>query len=214
MLVKKAKEEIDAKMLLLTTAEKLFAEHGFEAVTTRMLSNESGVNVAMIAYYFGSKEKLFEAIFEEHIPKTRELLIGFLKLNVTSWEKLSLAIDTYVDKMFTNVAFTKMIYRELSLQQRPEQNNRIVESIMLNWDIMHKIIVEGQKNGNFKKEIDVTMTLASTFGTILQIVNTPNIAAKAMKKKSVEDVFSNATRLRVKKHLKQMIGAHLLIDNW
>jgi AcrR family transcriptional regulator len=208
----KEKSELDTRYVLLQTAARLFAEHGFEAVSTRLLAKEAGVNIAMIAYYFGSKEKLFEAIIDEHIPKTRETLIGFLNLNISSWDKFSFAIDNYVDKMFQNGSFTKLLYRELSLQQRPDHSERIMDAIMRNWDVMNQIILEGQNNGSFKKDIDTIMTMTSVFGTILQIVNTPSLAARAMSESDATSVFSEENRLRLKIHLRQLMKAHIMIS--
>ena len=46
---------------ILIEAEKLFSEQDFDAVSVRDIAKEANVNIAMISYYFGSKEKLFEA---------------------------------------------------------------------------------------------------------------------------------------------------------
>ena len=122
-----------------------------------------------------------------------------------------MAMEVFVDKMFSNNAFSKLMYRELSLQQRPAHSERIMDAVMRNWQIMKEIIAEGQQNGTFRKDIDTVMTLASVFGTMLQIVNTPILAARAMQEKEPSDVFSDANRLRLKTHLKQMMEAHLLV---
>ena len=122
-----------------------------------------------------------------------------------------MAMEVFVDKMFSNNAFSKLMYRELSLQQRPAHSERIMDAVMRNWQIMKEIIAEGQQNGTFRKDIDTVMTLASVFGTMLQIVNTPIIAARAMQEKEPNNVFSDANRLRLKTHLKQMMEAHLLV---
>lgn len=60
----KKTENVDAatRERLLDTAEKLFAENGFEAVSIRDITSAAGCsNVAAINYYFGSKDKLYEA---------------------------------------------------------------------------------------------------------------------------------------------------------
>ena len=57
--------EISAKEKILDAAEQLFAENGFEATGVRELATKAHVNVAMISYYSGSKEKLFETLIEE-----------------------------------------------------------------------------------------------------------------------------------------------------
>ena len=42
----------------------VFADLGYDGASTRLISSEAGVNMAMLNYYFGSKEGLFVAIFE------------------------------------------------------------------------------------------------------------------------------------------------------
>lgn len=49
---------------LLDEAEKLFAEHGFDGVSVRDITRAAGVDVALANYHFGSKEKLFDAVFQ------------------------------------------------------------------------------------------------------------------------------------------------------
>ena len=49
---------IDTKEQILNAAEKLFAEHGIEAVSLRSIISEAGVNLAAIHYHFGSREGL------------------------------------------------------------------------------------------------------------------------------------------------------------
>jgi AcrR family transcriptional regulator len=52
--------------LILDVAERLFAEHGYKAVSLRSILRECGANTAAAHYHFGSKQELLEAIFERH----------------------------------------------------------------------------------------------------------------------------------------------------
>ncbi len=52
------------QQLLLDTAERLFSQKGYDGTSVRDIAAEAGINTAMISYYFGSKEKLMESIFE------------------------------------------------------------------------------------------------------------------------------------------------------
>lgn len=52
---------------ILDTAEELFAQKGFSAVSMRMIAAESGQHLASANYYFGSKAGLFEAAFLRRI---------------------------------------------------------------------------------------------------------------------------------------------------
>ena len=54
----------NTKDLLLTNACKIFWSKGYSNVSVREISNAAGVDVALIARYFGSKRGLFEATLE------------------------------------------------------------------------------------------------------------------------------------------------------
>jgi len=49
---------------ILTAAERLFAQHGIDAVSTRDIIDAAGVNGGAIHYHFGSREQLIVALVE------------------------------------------------------------------------------------------------------------------------------------------------------
>lgn len=51
-------------MNILLAAEKLFAQHGFHGVSIRDIATEAGVQLALVYYYFSSKNELYHSIFE------------------------------------------------------------------------------------------------------------------------------------------------------
>lgn len=53
----------DAQEAILDAAEIVFAENGFHGATTRAIAECAGANAALIHYYFGTKEALFETVF-------------------------------------------------------------------------------------------------------------------------------------------------------
>lgn len=57
------------KQHLLETAEQLFTENGFQAVSIRDIAQASGVTNAALYYYFPSKEALFDEVLEYHADK-------------------------------------------------------------------------------------------------------------------------------------------------
>ncbi len=69
---KKKKTGKDAKEKLLQAAIKIFAIHGFEGASTRLLTKEAGVNISAIPYYFESKEGLYEAVVRHIISQASQ----------------------------------------------------------------------------------------------------------------------------------------------
>ena len=59
--MKKATET--TKDILLVTGGKLFAELGYDRVSTRMIADRAGAKLSSIHYHFGSKENLYIEAF-------------------------------------------------------------------------------------------------------------------------------------------------------
>lgn len=57
---------------ILATAERLFADYGYDGVSMRRIGTEADAPIALIAYHFGSKEKLYRAVFEHRIAPLSE----------------------------------------------------------------------------------------------------------------------------------------------
>jgi len=55
--------EQNASYGILDAAERIFALHGFDGASMRQIAAEAGVAQALLHYHFGTKEKLFEAMF-------------------------------------------------------------------------------------------------------------------------------------------------------
>lgn len=65
---------------ILDVAEKLIAKKGFEGTSVRDISSEAQINVAMISYYFGSKEKMMSYLYRYRVQKTRESFAEFAEI--------------------------------------------------------------------------------------------------------------------------------------
>ena len=57
---------------LLDTAERLFAEHGYQATTMRAVTTEAAANIAAVNYHFGSKQALLEAVVHRALAPLSE----------------------------------------------------------------------------------------------------------------------------------------------
>jgi AcrR family transcriptional regulator len=60
----------DARSLILDSAEKLFAEHGFNGTSTAAIAQSAGVAKGLLFYYFPAKSDLLAALMAERLPAT------------------------------------------------------------------------------------------------------------------------------------------------
>lgn len=58
-------EKISTEQKILDAAKLIFSKKGFAATRTRDIAEEADINLALLNYHFGSKEKLFKLIVEE-----------------------------------------------------------------------------------------------------------------------------------------------------
>jgi AcrR family transcriptional regulator len=72
----------DRRQAILLAAEKLFAQHGYHAVTIRQIAEEAAVPLALVGYYFGPKHELFHAIFEHWSRSIEERLARLSAVDV------------------------------------------------------------------------------------------------------------------------------------
>lgn len=158
---------------ILLHAEELFAEKGFEGSSTREISKNAKVNVSMISYYFGSKEKLFVKIFEirmnESLAFSKDVLANY---NLDEWEKLIAVVDRYADR----VKNLKTFYRILQREQLNNKNPHIAEFLKKYKKgflaIYSELFEKGFERKIFSKKPRIEFVHSTISGTIFTALNT------------------------------------------
>lgn len=205
---------MDKRETILSTAMKLFGQKGFEGTSVREIAADADVNPAMISYYFGSKEKLFEKLVEHKASFLKGVFAGLVtNTSLTQIEKLFIVIDSYVDRMFQSPQFHHLLHRELSLERRPQMKNAISEILLRNFVSVKKIIQDGIESGEFKS-VDPELTIASIIGTINHLLSSEIMCRKILQKsKDFNPYQSKKLKERISEHLKQLMRSHLLKKN-
>jgi AcrR family transcriptional regulator len=101
------------EQLILETAERLFMDKGFALTSTTEIAREAGCNQALVHYYFRTKEKLFESIFER---KAQLMLSAILKMDDPSQpfeERLRNLVENHFDIMVKNPKLPFLFLNEL-----------------------------------------------------------------------------------------------------
>jgi len=99
---------------ILTAADGLFGEVGFDAAATRQIAERCGVNKALIHYHFASKHDLFNAVLDRYYASLGEVLRGRLVEPGPLRERLRRVADAYVDFLGEHRSFSRMVQREVA----------------------------------------------------------------------------------------------------
>jgi AcrR family transcriptional regulator len=103
MAKKKKIDDGSAEQKIKEAARKLFTEKGFDAVKTRDIAAEAGINLALLNYYFRSKEKLFDIVMIENFEQfIQQLIPVFGDERLTIEERFVQITARYIDMLKTN----------------------------------------------------------------------------------------------------------------
>lgn len=193
---------------ILFSAEKLFAQKGFNGTSTREISKEANVNISMISYYFGSKEKLFEKIFEfrmnESLSFSKEVIANE---SLNEWEKINLIINRYIDRVHRLRTFYIIMQRE----QLTNKNKHIVQFInefkIGFLRIYSALVEEGFEKNIFTKKPRIEFLHATISGTIFTALHTVSIYREYMAGgDNYENDYYNEIKIHIKNLLKYLLG--------
>jgi len=204
----------EKQVQLIETAERLFATKGFEGTSVRDIAQEAGINIAMISYYFGSKEKLLEAIFIYRIGGTRLTLETIVNNTAyTPLQKINVLIDSYVEKIMGNQCFYRLMAQDRAISELHKIDGLVYETKLLNMELTKKIIHEGQKAGTFRKPIDVPMMMSTMIGTSNHFLASEKFYKKVSNLEDMpQDEFEKHQKKKLSHHLKTMFKAILTYD--
>jgi len=193
----------DKQIQIIQATEKLFAEKGYEGASVRDIAQNAGMNVAMVSYYFGSKEKLLEAIFSYRISLSKHQLENLLDdKQLTSTQKIEQLIDNYVDKILLNPHFHRISIQTSRAREMKDITQLIHENKLQNLALVKKIVHEGQRNKEFVKGVDVPMLMVTMLGTTYFMIN--NVAFYRIMNK-----MEDHTEEEVNQHLRKKLTTHL-----
>mgnify|MGYP003575589122 CR=1 FL=1 len=202
----------DKQQEILNVAEKLFETKGFDGTSVRDIAKEANVNVAMISYYFGSKEKMLETLFETRLDnfKIDEDLI-FNKDNsiFTSLENL---VFIYIKTMNENAGIYNILSVEGGIKKRLLNSNSFLKVKKYNLNLINQVIEKGQQEGVFNKNVSTVLVHATMMGTFMNFrMNRPFLQDILMIK--TDEAYDNYIENQLADHIHKTIKALLIYED-
>jgi TetR/AcrR family transcriptional regulator, fatty acid metabolism regulator protein len=157
----------DKRRLILDAAVRVFARKGYHTSRVGDIAEEAGVAHGLLYHYFRSKEELLETIFretwselldavrsvEETDETARERLAGIAKILLRSWRR---------DPDLVRV-LVREVTRSSHLQAR-------IDEIDAAFSGLERIIARGQKEGEFRADLDPRMAAYVFYGALEEIL--------------------------------------------
>lgn len=201
--------EYNAKQLqIIEVAERLFSQKGFAGTSVRDIAQEADVNVSMISYYFGSKEKLIEALFELRMKESRsrlEILVTTSELSAL--QKINVFIDSIIDRLMGNQCFHNIMMREQLSSERTAVISEYIRNLkMRNIELIHRMVREGQEAGEFRNDLNISLITTTLYGTVNYAIATQDFYRTTNNLGHLsEEEFQQHLRNDLSHHLKNII---------
>lgn len=152
---------------IIVAAERLFAEEGFDGTSVRDIAKAANVNIAMISYYFGSKEKLLEALLLYRVSSMKLTLESVSQENISPVEKMNKLIFTYVNRIHSNRCIYQILHFELSNKKRELNFKEFIQLKKENLKFIEAIVKEGQEKGFYSNDINIALLPTIIIGSYI-----------------------------------------------
>lgn len=149
---------------ILQAAIRLFAKHGFHAVSVDQIVGQARVNKRMVYHYFGSKDALFEAALSEVYKRIEEIEFHAVERGRSPREKLSRLLESYFEFLDNEPEFTRLLQWENLEKGRhlTKENHLLTKNPFL--ARFRAIVQDGVATGEFRGDLDVTHLMIHFIG--------------------------------------------------
>lgn len=144
-----AEETIDTETKIKEAAKKVFVEYGYEGAKVRQIAEEAGVNIALLNYYFRSKEQLFDSIYAEAFHSFFGTMMKLVNEETPLEVKVWQITDKYLDFLLDNPMMPSFIMAQQGKKGAGFFNKLGVKS-MIGSSRLAKQLVEEAEKGNIR----------------------------------------------------------------
>lgn len=103
---------------ILEAAIEIFQQKGFAATRMQDIADRASINKAMLHYYFRSKQKLFDRVFQYAIQQFFPGIVAIISGNGSAEAKIRQLVEFYLDMLQKNPRLPGFIIHEI--QQNEE----------------------------------------------------------------------------------------------
>lgn len=126
---KRDKQQTETTILL--AAEKLFADYGFDAVSTKQLAAEAGVAIGALYHHFPSKEAVYAAAAKRAFARHAELPPELTHSDLSAERRLVKIVTWFIRALLEDQPFGALLQREM-INPRPSTTHLLDADLFQN----------------------------------------------------------------------------------
>ena len=155
------KANLNTEEKIKEAARKVFLKKGYAATRTRDIAEEAGINLALLNYYYRSKEKLFQIVMSETFHEFFGVIFPVANDSSSSLEdKISKMVELYIDFLRKNPNLPIFVLSEIRMNSNSFIQNSGIEKILIGSSFMQQLKER-------REDIDVVHFLLSLLGMLI-----------------------------------------------
>ena len=132
--------ELSTEEKILISAARVFTEKGYAGTKTRDIAEEAGINLALLNYYFRSKEKLFEQVMKVKLAVLFGQVVPIVSNPGTALEeKIDLVSEKYFEILSKNPNLPLFILSEIQKKTSNIASRLPVDKVLRNSVLLKQI---------------------------------------------------------------------------
>lgn len=122
----------DTELAILLAAEQEFMQKGYDGAKTVSIAHNAGVTHAMLHYYFGTKERLFNKIFNEKLSLLGKMVTDvIIEPDTTPLEKIKTVVDRHFEFLVEHPDLPRFLLNELAYN--PQRRSLMEHKLRVAW---------------------------------------------------------------------------------
>lgn len=110
-------QDLSAEQKIKDAARKIFLEFGFDGCTTRQIAKEAGINVALVNYYFRSKNQLFQLVFKAVMEDFLKSMLEVFRTDLSLENKVRIFIEREFEFLAKHPDIPMFVINEMTKKQ-------------------------------------------------------------------------------------------------
>ncbi len=131
--------------IILAAAKKVFLQKGMEGARMQEIADEAGINKALLHYYFRSKEKLFNQIFDHAVQGIFDTINASIRQEQDIYAFIAVFVKKYMAIIRENPFISNFIFNEIN--RNPDRVSELAKFIRLDKAAYVKMIQKNIKEG-------------------------------------------------------------------
>ncbi len=112
-MVEEANKDQSTEQKILVAAREVFIEQGLAGARMQDIADKAGINKALLHYYFRSKDKLFEMVFQEAAMKFLPKVSMLFEAEMPLFDKIRVFVDNYIGMLMENPFIPLFVLNEV-----------------------------------------------------------------------------------------------------